>query len=171
MTLLDRHPAEGRAPAADGARAVLYHMEARLTTSVPIGLLPEGIRMDNAFEGRITSGDLAGARVDGIDYYLIRPDGVGVIDARETIVGDGFAIGAHARGYVLPPEGMQVPPLERLLDPEFPWPDEPFPLRVTQTFRTGAPGLDHLNRLVVAHLGGVNYATRRITVDAYRIAA
>lgn len=163
------HSHDPRVTGPDGP-AFLYHMEARLTTSVMIGLRPDGIRMDNGFEGHITSGELAGARVEGIDYYLIRPDGVGVIDARETIVGQGYAVGARAVGYVLPPEGMDVPPLERLMDPDFPWPDVSFPLQVAQTFSTGAAALDHLNRLLVAHVGGVNYATRELAIDAYRIA-
>ena len=94
-------------------------MEARLTDSVPIGIRPEGLRVDNAFEGTITSGPFASATVRGIDYYLIRPDGVGVIDARETITGDHGAVAATARGLILPPPDLPVPPLEQLpLPPE-----------------------------------------------------
>jgi hypothetical protein len=145
---------------------ILYRMEAQLTGSVPVGVLPEGLRVDNSFEGVITEGAFAGAEVRGIDYYLIRPDGVGVVDAREVILTGQHAIGAIARGYVIPPAGMPLPPLEMLLSPDFEWPDVPFDIHVFQTFSTAAPDLAHLNRTIVSHLGGVNYATRKLVVDA-----
>ena len=145
---------------------VLYRMEAQLTDSVPIGVLPEGLRVDNSFEGAITAGALAGATVRGIDYYLIRPDGVGVVDAREVIVLEGGVVAATARGFVVPPPGLQVPPLELLLSPEFQWPDLPFDIHVFQTFTAAAPELAWLNRTVVSHLGSVNYATRQLAIEA-----
>lgn len=147
---------------------VLYHMDATLTVSVPIGVVDEGFRVDNTFEGSITGGPLSGAVVRGIDYYLIRADGIGVIDAREVIIpeGGGLAVGARARGYIRPPAGLPVPPLAELLDPAFRWPDVPFPIEVFQTFTTGAPEHAWLNDVVVSHLGEVNYATRRLWIDA-----
>jgi len=41
------------------------------------------------------------------DFLLIRPDGVGVIDAREVIAReDGATAAVHARGLVIPPVPM-----------------------------------------------------------------
>ena len=57
--------------------ARLFRMEGRMTELVTVGLLPEGLRMHNSFEGTIVAGELAGARVSGIDEFVIRPDGVG----------------------------------------------------------------------------------------------
>jgi hypothetical protein len=59
---------------------LLYRLEGQMTETVPIGLVPEGVRLDVYFEGRLTHGQLAGARVRGIDYLLLRADGVGVTD-------------------------------------------------------------------------------------------
>lgn len=146
---------------------VLYHMEAALTESIPIGVVTEGLRVDNVFEGTITGGPFNGAVVRGIDYYLVRPDGVGVIDAREAIIPEtGLAIGARARGYVRPPAGLPLPPLEDLLDPTFSWPDVPFAIEVFQTFTAAAPEHAWLNDIVVSHVGAVNYATRTLWIDA-----
>ena len=56
-----------------------YAYEATLTRVVPIGLVPEGVRLDAHYTGTITEGPLAGDAVEGVDYLLLRPDGVGVI--------------------------------------------------------------------------------------------
>src|SRR5687768_13256005 len=102
----------------------LYRFDAGLTEIVPVGLVPEGVRLDVHFEGTVTEGSLGGTRVRGVDYLLLRADGVGVIDALETITADdGRAISAHARGYIVPPPGVQMPPPDVLLDPDFRWPD------------------------------------------------
>ncbi len=78
----------------------LYRFEASLTETLPVGLVSEGIRLDVHFEGEVTAGMLVGARVRGIDYALLRGDGVGVINAYETIeAGDGRVVSVHAQGY------------------------------------------------------------------------
>jgi hypothetical protein len=146
---------------------VLYRMRARLTESVPIGVVPEGLRVDNSFEGVITGGSLDGARVQGVDYYLIRPDLTGVIDAREVIIpAGGLAVAARAQGLIHPPAGAEAPPLEALLDPAFDWPDVPFAIEVFQTFTAAAGEHAYLNDVVVSHLGWVNYATRELQIEA-----
>ena len=52
-----------------------YRFEAMLTEVVPIGLVPEGIRLDAFFKGSITDGPLSGATLRGIDYLLLRAEG------------------------------------------------------------------------------------------------
>lgn len=145
---------------------LIYRFEARLTELNPIGVLPEGLRFVNPFEGTITDGPLAGARVRGIDEFLLRPDGVGVIEAPEAISRDGLHVSGAVRGYALPPDGMEMPPLEALLDPGFEWPDTPFTILGSVTLRTADPALDYLNRTVAVVRGEVVMSTGELLIEA-----
>ncbi len=146
---------------------LLYRFEAAVTNVVPIGLVSEGFRLDVYFEGPLAEGALEGAHVRGIDYVLLRADGVGVIDARQVITtGDGRAISAHARGYLLPPTDIQMPPPQALLDPDFRWPDAPLPTHGFMLYRTGAAGWEELNSTAAAFDGSVNVGAGVITVTA-----
>jgi hypothetical protein len=62
-----------------------YAFQAEVTHIRPIGLTARGLRIDISLTGRVTEGQLTGSAVEIIDYLLIRPDGVGVIDARDMI--------------------------------------------------------------------------------------
>jgi hypothetical protein len=77
-------------------------VEGSLTELVTVGLSDEGLRMHNRFEGRIVSGQPAGGQVRGADEFLIRPDGVGVVDAREVITADAGSLTAAVHGYAHP---------------------------------------------------------------------
>lgn len=152
------------AAAAQAALPLLYRFEAQLAF-VPLGIVPEGLRMANSFEGRVTEGMLEGARVWGIDHLLLRRDGVAVIDAQKTIsLGDAH-VHEHVHGYCLPPDGMDVPPLEAVLTPGFQWPDVAFPIVGASTFRCGVPALAHLNRAVAAIAGEANFVTGALTIE------
>lgn len=157
-TLLDVRPNPGP------AEPLLYRFEAALTVT-PIGLVPEGIRMANAFEGRVTRGVLEGARVWGIDHLLLRTDGIAVIDAQKTLSGDGVHVVEHVRGYGFPPPGLHLPPLEELLDDAFVWPDVLFPVLGASTFRAAAPQLSYLNREVARIDGWFNFATGGLAIE------
>jgi hypothetical protein len=81
---------------------LLYRFTASLTETEVVGVVPEGLRLDVHFEGQVIAGALVGARVRGLDYLLLRADGVGVIDEYETIdAGDGRVVSAHAQGYIV----------------------------------------------------------------------
>jgi hypothetical protein len=121
--------------------------------------------MANSFEGVVTRGIMEGARVWGIDHLLLRSDGVAVLDAQKAISRGNDHIYEHVRGYGLPPEGMQMPPLEALLDPEFEWPDVLFPVLGSSTFRTAVPGLTELNGQVARIDGWFNFASGRLCVE------
>jgi hypothetical protein len=82
-----------------------YRFEARFTDSVHIGPVDGAVRVDNYFDGRMTNGELAGARVRGIDQIRIREDGTVALDVRETIETDRGAISADVRGYAIPDAG------------------------------------------------------------------
>lgn len=55
----------------------LYRFEASVTETVAVGLVPEGVRLDVHFAGQVTAGPFTGGRLRGIDYLLLRADGVG----------------------------------------------------------------------------------------------
>ncbi|HEX5782699.1 MAG TPA: hypothetical protein VFX80_12300, partial [Solirubrobacteraceae bacterium] len=79
-----------------------YRFEAQLTDTVEIGPVSGGLRLDNYFDGRMTEGELTGARVRGVDQIRIRDDGSVVLDIRETIETYRGAISAGVRGYAIP---------------------------------------------------------------------
>lgn len=146
---------------------VLYRFEAAPTAVMPVGIVPEGLRLDVHFEGRVTAGTLAGGHVRGIDYLLLRADGVGVIDALETIeIEPGRVVAAHARGYIVPPAGVELPPVEVVLSPDFTWPDLPLPLHGFGLYQTGVAELAHLNRTTAAFTGHVNLGRGELVVEA-----
>ena len=151
------------------ASELFYRFEGRFTDVKPIGIVPDGVRMDSYFAGTITEGELAGAQLTGVDYFRIRSDGVGIVDGRELLVVNGEHVSVTLSGYVLPPAGLPAPSAQQLTDPDFAWPDVPMAIEVFATFETGAPALAHLNRTIVAHTGWVNMASRGLYVEARRL--
>ena len=145
---------------------LLYRFEAALDM-VPIGLVPEGLRFDAHFEGTVVEGLLEGARVQGVDYLLLRADGVGVLDVHRTITtGDGRVISTRVYGYALPPAGVEMPPPAVLLDPDFRWPDAEFPIQGFELYRTGAAGWEELNSTAAAIEGSANPGTGELRITA-----
>ncbi len=144
----------------------LYRFEAALHASA-IGLTPEGLRLAVSFDGTIRAGLMQGARVWGVDHYLLRSDGVGIIDAPKTLSLGNIHVFEHVRGYCLPPEGLELPPLAKLMEPDFVWPDLAFPIIASSMFRVGVPQLEHLNRCVGQVEGWVNFATGAGDISTY----
>jgi hypothetical protein len=136
-----------------------YRFEARLTETVELGHTGGGMRFENYFDGRMTDGELAGARVRGIDRIRIRDDdGSVVLDIRETIETGLGAISADVRGYAIP-------------DPDAPHLHE---IRGFALFDTAVPEYAAYNTAVVAIHGRIDMVTREFTVtgrDAARVAA
>ena len=146
-----------------------YGFRGRLTRITPIGLVPEGLRLDVAFAGTITDGPLEGRPMEGIDYLLIRPDGVGVVDARELVTPDqapGTAV--HAIGYIVPPFAM--PELSVLADPAFTWPDVDLPMHGSSRVQTADPALAKATRTIYGWTGTVNVAQATLEVHARSLA-
>ncbi len=81
-----------------------YRFHARFTDSVHLGRVDGAVRVDNYFDGEMTEGALAGARVRGVDQIRIRDDASVVLDVRETIETPDGAIAAEVRGYAVPEE-------------------------------------------------------------------
>lgn len=155
------------APAAAPALGeLIYRFEARLAELYPLGVFPEGVRFHNQFDGTVVDGPFAGARIFGVDQFLLRPDGIGVIVAPEVIEHGDHRISGEVRGYVVPPAGAPVPPLEAVLDPAFAWPEAPFRVTGSVLLRTAHPGLAHLNSTVAVVEGTVSLATGELRVEA-----
>lgn len=150
---------------------LMSHFEGRFDDIIVFGPVPEGIRMNGHCSGPITAGALAGGHLSGVDYFRIRSDGVGVVDAREVVrLGDRL-VSVVVDGYVLPPAGMPQPSAEQMMTPEFSWPDAPFTVQASARFETAAPDLAHLNTTVVSHTGVINFATGELTIQARRVGA
>jgi hypothetical protein len=126
-----------------------YRFMARLTESVELGLLDGGLRVDNYFDGHITDGELAGARVRGVDQIQIRDNGSVALDIRETIEAELGAIGADVRGYAIPR------------------PDAPHLHAISgfALFSTGVPEYAAYNTAVLAIEGTVDMATRELVIE------
>lgn len=154
-----------RSPSSRSDGHLLFRFEAKLDIT-PIGLTPEGLRMANSYEGTVIEGDFQGARVRGTDHLLLRRDGVCVIDAQALLSQDAQAhIYEHVLGYCLPPAGLNVPPLEMLLQPDFEWPDVDFPVVAFSTFRAAGKELDYLNSVTARIDGWANFAAGGLAID------
>jgi hypothetical protein len=147
---------------------LIYRFEGTLGELCPIGVFPEGVRFHNDFTATVTDGPFAGGRMFGLDKFLLRPDGIGVIEAPEVIEHAGRRVAADVRGYVIPPDGAPVPPLDVIVSPDFAWPEVPFRVTGTALFRTADPDLDALNRIVAVIEGTVVMATGELRVEARR---
>jgi len=79
---------------------LLASLTATATEFIAYGDTPLGQRMDIYFEGELTGGPLSG-KMRGIDYVLVRADGVSEINARATVLtGDGANISMQIFGYM-----------------------------------------------------------------------
>ncbi len=125
-----------------------YRFQARITDSIPLGTVEGGVRVDNYFDGTMTEGALAGARVRGVDQIRVRDDGTVALDIRETIETGRGAISADVRGYALP-------------DPDTP---SLHVLRGFALFSTAVPEYSDYNAAVIAIDGSVDMATGAIDV-------
>lgn len=173
MTTTTTTTTTGRTPdlaRADRPRAVLgelvYRFEGSLGDLYPIGLFPDGIRFHNQFEGAVVAGPFTGARIFGLDEFLLRRDGIGEIHAPEVIDDGTRRVALDVRGYVVPPPGAPVPPLEALLAPGFEFPDVPFRVTGSAFVSTADPLLQYLNGTTVVIEGTVNMGTGSLDVEA-----
>ena len=154
-------------PVADAdQRELIYRFEARLAEMYPIGIFPEGIRFHNDFDGTIVAGPFTGARIFGLDQFMLRRDGVGVIVAPEVIDAGDTRVSLEVRGYVVSPDGLEMPPLEVMADPGFEFPDLDFRVVGSALIRTADPRYEKLNRTVAVLEGTVNLASGRLVVEA-----
>lgn len=147
-----------------------YAFQAKLTRIAPLGLTVRGLRFDVSFAGSLTEGRLTGCTLEGIDYLLIRPDGVGVLDVRWLASDAGRVIAAvRVEGYIVPPFAM--PELSVLANPDFQWPDVDLPLHGAAFWETSDEDLSTADSTVYGFTGSVNVATGVLEVSAHSLAA
>jgi hypothetical protein len=101
-----------------------------------------------------------------MDYFLLRPDGTGVIDGRLAMIDGERVVHGRPQGYVLLPDGAEPPSLEAVVAPGFEWPDLPLAIQEFTLFETVVPEWDHLNRIAAPGSGTVNMATGELIVEA-----
>jgi len=151
----------GLAVADEMAAVPHLTVEFQANAQFPVGLVPEGLRMDSHSTWVITDGLFVGATGTAIDYLLIRHDGVGILDLRGYGVDpDGTPVGMTAKGFLGDPAFM--PPLAAWLDPDFEVPDVDIPLHGAAWLQTMAPPYAFVNHTVFGFTGTVNPATGEI---------
>lgn len=134
-----------------------YTTEATVTAIHPIGLVPGGLRMNGHFAGTITEGLFAGSSFEGVDYNLMRPDGVLVANVHMLIaIPDGPPVGVRIQGFWVPT--FEMPPLEAFLDPDFEFPDSDIPGHMAVWHETMLPQYAHLNHTLYVFTGTMNVA-------------
>lgn len=146
--------------------SLIYRFEAQLGEQYPVGIFPEGIRFHNGFDGTIVAGPFEGARIHGIDLFVLRPDGVGEVVAPEVIDTGEVRAQVEVRGYVVPPDDLDIPPLEAIASPGFAFPDLDLRFTGSGLMRSAAPGLEWMARTIAVLEGTVNLGTGRIKVEA-----
>ena len=151
-------------PATD--ERLLYRFEGELKDLYPLGIFDEGIRFHNQFDATIVAGPFKGGRIFGIDRFVLRPDGVGVIVAPEVIEAGETRVSLDVRGYVVPPDGIEMPSLEVIAAPGFEFPDLDFRVTGSALIRTADPRFAHLNRTVAVIEGTVNLSSGELVVEA-----
>ena len=128
----------------------MFDIDVRIGPPEPVGHRPEGERTDypilgGTFVGTDLSGDVLPG---GADYFLMRPDGVGVLDARYRLrAADGTVIDIHNRGLWVPNDAG----LAKLRAGGEPAADELY-CRCTPQFHAPAGPHDWLNRIVCVGL-------------------
>jgi hypothetical protein len=149
---------------------LLYSFDGSFTDIVPIGPVHDGFRMNGHFAGPVTAGELTGAQVTGVDYFLVRHDGAGVVRAHEIVRAGESVIAVELHGLLLPPADVDTPRPDDIVRPDFAWPEQPYTIHVSAQFETADPDLDYLNTTVVAHTGTVNFTTGQLHIDARVVA-
>jgi hypothetical protein len=144
----------------------VYRFEGQLADTYPIGLFPEGVRFHNDFTGEVVAGPFRGGRIFGLDQFLLRRDGVGEIHAPEVIDDGTHRVALDVRGYVVPPPGAPVPPLDALLEPGFEFPDTPLRVTGSAVASTTAVEYQYLNAVTIVIEGEVNLGTGALVVEA-----
>ena len=147
----------------------VVQIEAAFTDVVVIGAVPEGVRIDAHYSGNVIAGPLAGGTVRGVDYLLIRSDGVAVLDVRETITtraGQCISVRAQGYGSIRPvhPSGAEVVPSQGA---PFTWPDAPSPILGTAVCQTSDPEFLWMNAALLVFSGTANLGTNKLQAVAH----
>jgi hypothetical protein len=141
-----------------------YRMEGRFTEVVPIGMVPEGFRVDAHYTGTVVEGPLAGASVHGVDRVLVRRDGISRQDGHEVITTPaGEVIAIHGTGYGA---AAGIPDPTLLASRPIEWPDRPSGFLGMAFPQTGSAEHAWMNRCILAYSGVANLGTGTLRLSA-----
>ena len=88
---------------------LLYEMKLKFLPMIVIGTVPEGTRINIPFNGEVSGATIKG-KIEGTDYVLLRPDGVGLLHIHAVLTTDGGdLISVQASGIsTAAPDGRNV---------------------------------------------------------------
>jgi len=144
----------------------LFSYTATLQSPVEtIGPVPEGIRVNFYVTGGVIHGDRLNGRIRpvGADNFLVRRDGIGVLDVRATFeTTDGALIDVAYRGIGdLGEDGYG-----RFLRGELP---KKLPLRTAPNLRTAHADYQWVQRLHCMGVGEVDLERFEVSYDVYAV--
>ena len=121
---------------------LLYELKGKLIGAVEIGAVPEGMRINFASAGDISGPKISG-KWEGVDYALIRADGIGVLHIHGVVTTDkGDRISVEASGFATPTQE-----------------EGRYDLKEAWTFRTGSKKFAWLNTTQAVCEGFANTKT------------
>ena len=130
---------------------MLYEAKLKLLAPLQIGSVPEGQRLNVPFTGDI-SGPTVHGKIEGIDYVLVRPDGVGLLHVHGVVTTDGGdIISVEVSGFLTPA------------------PDGRFALKGAVTYQTASKELAWLNSTQGVEDGFVDMNTSELNVKAFKL--
>ena len=157
----------GTVIADDAIETPYLVIEAQIADQDMVGLVPGGWRGDGDARGAITDGMLPSASTIGIDYLVLRPDGVGIIDARWFVAdADGLTAAITLKGFI----GEPSEPFGAMLDPAFEVPDVDIPLHGAAWLRTMAPQDAFVNHTVFGFTATINMDTGLLRLTGHSLA-
>jgi hypothetical protein len=129
---------------------LLYDAKAKLSPPLNIGSVPEGTRLNVPFAGDVTGPSIHG-KIEGIDYVLIRPDGVGLVHVHAILTTDGGdIISVEVSGFMTAA------------------PDGRFALKGAVTYQTGSKELGWLNSTQAVEDGFIDMTTGELNLKAFK---
>jgi len=130
---------------------MLYEAKLKLLAPLEIGSVPEGRRLNVPFTGDI-SGPIIHGKIEGIDYVLVRPDGVGLRHVHAVLTTDGGdLISVEVSGFSTAA------------------PDGRFALKGAVTYQTGSKELAWLNSTQGVEDGFVDMSTGELNAKIFKL--
>ena len=131
---------------------LLYEAKVKILPGVDIGVVHEGRRVNFPFTGDAIGPKING-KLDGVDYVLGRPDGVGILHVHGVITTDiGDRISVEASAFTTPTkeEGWSA-------------------VKGVETFRTSSKELSWLNSTQGVEEGLTSLKMRELNAKVYKI--
>jgi len=137
--------------AAQLAEPIDFGLDLRAVMSGGKPIPAEGLRLNYNFQAELTGPKLKGKMV-GTDYFLLRADGLGIVNAQAVLTTvEGDRIAYHADGITnSPPQGSTV-----------------VQVRENVTFHTANPKYSWINHVLCRVTGTIDLATGKGSMKGY----